>query len=221
MFSELHKTKARQLSPLDHLISAAQTALMTMASTPVGTGRPDPARDMNAGELTDAQKRESVRLMRVNHVGEVCAQALYEGQALTAQDGRVRDAMIQAASEEQDHLIWCENRLKALQGRKSLLNPLWYVGAFGMGAIAGWAGDRWSLGFLKETEHQVEAHLDSHLDRLPKEDLLSRAVVQQMKEDEHQHAQTAEGAGAAELPWPVPALMRRAARVMTQTARWI
>ena len=221
MFSELHRTKMRQLSPLDHLISAAQTALTTMTSTPVGTGRPDPAKDLNAGELTNAQKRESARLMRVNHVGEVCAQALYEGQALTAQDGRVRDAMIQAAVEEQDHLIWCENRLKALQGRKSLLNPIWYAGAFGMGAIAGWAGDRWSLGFLKETEQQVEAHLDSHLDRLPEADYPSRAVVSQMKDDEHKHAQSAKNAGAAELPWPVPALMRQAARVMTQTARWI
>ena len=221
MFSQLQRTKTRQLSPLDHLISAAQTALETVASTPAGTGRPDPAKDVNAGELTDAQKRESVRLMRVNHVGEVCAQALYEGQALTAQDGRVRDAMIQAAVEEQDHRIWCENRLKALKGRKSVLNPIWYAGAFGMGVLAGWAGDRWSLGFLKETEHQVEAHLDSHLDRLPEEDYPSRAVVSQMKDDVHKHAQTAKDAGAADLPWLVPALMRRAARVMTQTARWI
>lgn len=213
--------KARQLSPLDHLISAAQTALTTILSTPVGTGRSDPARDLKADVLNDAQKRESAGLMRVNHVGEVCAQALYEGQALTARDGRVRDALIQAAAEEQDHLIWCENRLKDLGGRKSLLNPLWYFGAFGMGALAGWAGDRWSLGFLKETEYQVEAHLESHLDRLPQEDLRSRAVVKQMKEDEHKHAETAKKVGATELPWPVPALMRRVSRVMTGTARWV
>jgi len=211
----------RQLSPLDHLISAAQTALTTIASTPVGTGRMDPARELKSGALSEADKRESARLMRVNHVGEVCAQALYEGQALTAHDGRVRDALIQAAAEEQDHLIWCENRLKDLGGRASLLNPLWYIGAFGMGAVAGWAGDRWSLGFLKETEDQVEAHLDSHLDLLPKEDLRSRAVVQQMKEDEREHAQTAKRAGAAELPWPIPNVMRKVARVMTSTARWI
>jgi len=211
----------RQLSPLDHLISAAQTALTTIASTPVGTGRMDPARELESGALSEADKRESARLMRVNHVGEVCAQALYEGQALTAHDGRVRDALIQAAAEEQDHLIWCENRLKDLGGRASLLNPLWYIGAFGMGAVAGWAGDRWSLGFLKETEDQVEAHLDSHLDLLPKEDLRSRAVVQQMKEDEREHAQTAKRAGAAELPWPIPNVMRKVARVMTSTARWI
>ena len=211
----------RQLSPLDHLISAAQTALTTIASTPVGTGRMDPAREFESGALSEADKRESARLMRVNHVGEVCAQALYEGQALTAHDGRVRDALIQAAAEEQDHLIWCENRLKDLGGRASLLNPLWYIGAFGMGAVAGWAGDRWSLGFLKETEDQVEAHLDSHLDLLPKEDLRSRAVVQQMKEDEREHAQTAKRAGAAELPWPIPNVMRKVARVMTSTARWI
>jgi len=211
----------RQLSPLDHLISAAQTALTTIASTPVGTGRMDPARELESGALSEADKRESARLMRVNHVGEVCAQALYEGQALTAHDGRVRDALIQAAAEEQDHLIWCENRLKDLGGRASLLNPLWYIGAFGMGAVAGWAGDRWSLGFLKETEDQVEAHLDSHLDLLPEEDLRSRAVVQQMKEDEREHAQTAKRAGAAELPWPIPNVMRKVARVMTSTARWI
>ena len=211
----------RQLSRLDYLISAAQTALTTIAGTPVGTGRTDPAQELNADPLSDATKRESGRLMRVNHVGEVCAQALYEGQALIAHDGRVRDAMIQAASEEQDHLIWCENRLKELGGRTSLLNPLWYLGAFGMGALAGWAGDRWSLGFLKETEEQVEAHLDSHLDRLPNEDLRSRAVVQQMKDDEREHAQTAKHAGAAELPWPVPNLMRKVARIMTGTARWI
>tara|TARA_Y100000739_G_scaffold222845_1_gene224881 strand:- start:541 stop:1206 length:666 start_codon:yes stop_codon:yes gene_type:complete len=221
MPSSESRGKARQLSPLDHLISAAQTALTTIASTPVGTGRTDPARDLKADVLNDAQKRESAGLMRVNHVGEVCAQALYEGQALTARDGRVRDALIQAAAEEQDHLIWCENRLKDLGGRKSLLNPLWYFGAFGMGALAGWAGDRWSLGFLKETEHQVEAHLESHLDRLPQEDLRSRAVVKQMKEDEHKHAETAKKVGATELPWPVPALMRRVSRVMTGTARWV
>ena len=211
----------RQLSRFDFLISAAQTALTTIAGTPVGTGRADPAQEFNVDPLSDATKRESGRLMRVNHVGEVCAQALYEGQALIAHDGRVRDAMIQAASEEQDHLIWCENRLKELGGRASLLNPLWYLGAFGMGALAGWAGDRWSLGFLKETEEQVEAHLDSHLDRLPNEDLRSRAVVQQMKDDEREHAQTAKRAGAAELPWPVPNLMRKVARIMTGTARWI
>ncbi|HCK75571.1 MAG TPA: demethoxyubiquinone hydroxylase family protein [Gammaproteobacteria bacterium] len=213
--------RTRQLSALDQLISAVQTALTTIASTPVGTGRMDPARGFESGALSEADKRESVRLMRVNHVGEVCAQALYEGQALTARDGRVRNAMIQAASEEQDHLLWCENRLKDLEGRTSLLNPLWYLGAFGMGTVAGWAGDRWSLGFLQETEEQVEAHLDSHLDRLPQGDVRSRAVVQQMKEDERAHAQAAQHAGAAELPWPIPNLMRKVSRVMTGTARWI
>ncbi len=221
MAADEFKSRARELSPLDHLISAAQTALTTIAGTPAGTGRADPAKGLDAAELSDVDKRESVRLMRVNHVGEVCAQALYEGQALTARDRRVRDAMIKASAEEQDHLIWCENRLKELGGRRSLLNPLWYVGAFSIGALAGWTGDRWSLGFLKETEEQVEAHLDSHLDRLPSKDLRSREVVRQMKEDEHEHAQTAKRAGAAELPWPAPALMRKVAQVMTGTARWI
>ena len=190
------KAGGRELSLLDHLISAAQAALTTIASTPAGTGRADPTQGLDAARLSDSDKRESVRLMRVNHVGEVCAQALYEGQALSGRDGRVRDAMIQAAAEEQDHLVWCENRLEELGGRRSFLNPLWYVGAFGMGALAGWMGDQWSLGFLKETEQQVEAHLDSHLDRLPNGDLRSRAVVQQMKEDEHGHAQAAKRAGA-------------------------
>ena len=221
MAADEFKSRARELSPLDHLISAAQIALTTIAGTPAGTGRADPAQGLGANELSDVDKRESARLMRINHVGEVCAQALYEGQALTARDRRVRDAMIKASVEEQDHLIWCERRLKELGGRRSLLNPLWYVGAFSMGALAGWAGDRWSLGFLKETEEQVEAHLDSHLDRLPSKDLRSQEVVRQMKEDERKHAQTAKRAGAAELPWPVPALMRKVARVMTGTARWI
>ena len=221
MASEESRTEARQLSSLDHLISAAQTAVTTIASTPVGTGRIDPAQELESGTLSEADKRESARLMRVNHVGEVCAQALYEGQALTAHEGRVRDTMMQAAAEEQDHLIWCENRLKELGGRASLLNPFWYFGAFGMGALAGWMGDRWSLGFLKETENQVETHLDNHLDRLPNEDHRSRAVVQQMKDDEREHAQAAKRAGAAELPWPVPNVMRKVARVMTGTARWI
>ena len=211
----------RQYSPLDQLFISAQTALTTVFGSPRGTGRPDPAESVDCPELDPEQMRESARLMRVNHVGEVCAQALYEGPALAARSGDVRDAMSRAAAEEQDHLLWCEQRIKELGGRKSLLNPLWYTGALCIGAFAGVAGDKWSLGFLRETEEQVEAHLDSHLDRLPLQDLRSRAVVSQMKSDERAHAQTAQSAGGATLPWPLSRLMRTAARIMTGAARWV
>ncbi len=159
--------------------------------------------------------------MRVNHVGEICAQALYQSQALTSRSVRVRHTLTLAALEEQDHLRWCENRINSLGGRKSLLNPVWYLGSFTIGLAAGFAGDRTNLGFLRETEKQVEGHLHSHLDRLPKKDLASRAVVGTMKEDEKQHGETAHRAGASELPLPIKSLMRLASRVMTGTAHWI
>ena len=159
--------------------------------------------------------------MRVNHVGEVCAQALYEGQALTAKNNAVKLAMRNAAAEEQDHLLWCNSRLHDLDGRASLLNPLWYVGSFMMGAVAGLSGDRRNLGFVKETEEQVEAHLNSHLDLIPEADLKSRAVVEQMRKDERAHAETAADAGAEDLPHPIPWAMRVVAKVMTRTAHWI
>jgi ubiquinone biosynthesis monooxygenase Coq7 len=172
-------------------------------------------------ELTDTQRRHAVGLMRVNHTGEVCAQALYDGQMLVAREPRLRQMLERAGREETEHLAWTEQRLAALDGRKSLLNPLFYAGSFALGALAGLAGDRWSLGFLAETERQVEEHLDGHLVRLPAEDAKSRAVVEQMKLDEAGHAVTARRQGAAELPLPVRAAMRVAARVMTGSSRWL
>jgi ubiquinone biosynthesis monooxygenase Coq7 len=171
--------------------------------------------------MTDAERQESARLMRVNHVGEVCAQALYQSQAVTARSNRVRQTMVQAAAEESDHLNWCEGRLRELGGRKSLLNSLWYAGAFAIGSAAGLAGDRWNLGFLEETEKRVEGHLASHLDRLPASDTRSRAVVEVMKQDEHRHACSARAAGALDLPQPVKRLMQAASRVMTTAAYWL
>jgi ubiquinone biosynthesis monooxygenase Coq7 len=159
--------------------------------------------------------------MRVNHSGEVCAQALYHGQALTARDAAAKGALEHAAQEETEHLAWTERRIDELEGKKSLLNPLWYAGSFAMGAAAGLLGDRWNLGFLAETEHQVAAHLDGHLRRLPAEDEKSRAILEQMKEDEGRHATSALQHGAAALPDPAKFAMRFASRVMTRTAYWI
>jgi ubiquinone biosynthesis monooxygenase Coq7 len=172
-------------------------------------------------DLTPQERRLSGALLRVDHVGEVCAQALYQAQALAARSPYLRAQMQRAAAEEVDHLAWTERRLGQLGARTSLLNPLWYAGAFGIGLLAGLAGDRWSLGFVAETERQVEQHLASHLDRLPSADAPSRAIVEQMKIDEAQHAATAEASGAAPLPAPVKMAMRLAARLMTQTAHYI
>ncbi len=170
----------------------------------------------------DAQaKALAGALMRVNHVGEVCAQALYQAQALTARSESARAQMLAAAGQETDHLAWTEDRLKALGARPSLLNPLWYAGAFAIGLVAGRLGDAQSLGFVAETERQVEAHLAGHLERLPSEDTASRAVVAQMQADEAQHARNAEASGAARLPWPVQQAMKLAAKVMTVTAHRI
>jgi len=171
--------------------------------------------------LTPEEKREAAALMRVNHVGEVCAQALYTAQAASTRDPALCRHLERAAAEETDHLAWTSARLEELGGRPSLLNPLWYAGAFGLGLLAGRLGDRVSLGFVMETERQVEAHLASHLDRLPATDLSSRAIVAQMKEDEAAHAAQAASAGGAELPAPVKGLMRAAAKVMTTTAHYI
>jgi ubiquinone biosynthesis monooxygenase Coq7 len=171
--------------------------------------------------LGSPELRESAALMRVNHVGEVCAQALYTAQALATRDPALRDRFQRAANEETDHLAWTAERLTELGARPSVLNPLWYAGAFGLGLLAGRLGDRLSLGFVVETENQVEAHLQSHLDRLPANDHASRAIVAQMKDDEAAHAAQALQAGAAELPPPAKALMRAAAKVMTTTAHYI
>lgn len=159
--------------------------------------------------------------MRVNHAGEVCAQALYSGQSLLARDDRVRATLRMAASEERDHLAWCEGRLRELGSRPSVLSPLWYAGSFGLGVIAGAAGDRWSMGFLAETEAQVERHLEGHLQRLPPSDERSREVIEQMKADEARHGSAGRALGGADLPLPVKAAMRLASRVMTRTAYYV
>ena len=211
----------RTYSSLDRLICAADDTLAVLFGRQAGTNRPDPAEGIVEGDLTPTEKNLSARLMRVNHVGEICAQALYQSQALTSRSERVRKTLSLAALEEQDHLRWCESRINSLGGRKSLLNPAWYLGSFVVGLAAGFAGDRINLGFLRETEKQVEGHLRSHLDRLPEKDLASRAVVDAMKEDEQQHGETAHQAGSADLPIPVKSLMRLASRVMTGTAHWI
>ena len=181
--------------------------------------RPQPSADET--HLSPAERKLSGALLRVDHVGEVCAQALYQAQALTARDARMRAHMERAAEQEVDHLAWTERRLEQLGAHTSVLNPLWYAGAFGIGLVAGLAGDRWSLGFVAETERQVEQHLAGHLDRLPVSDAPSRAIVEQMKRDEAEHATAAEQSGAASLPTPVKLAMRLAARVMTQTAHHI
>ena len=171
--------------------------------------------------LTEPEREKSVRLMRVNHAGEIAAQALYQGQALTARDPTVADSMRQAAAEEIDHLAWCEQRLGELQGRPSLLNPAWFLGSFAIGALAGALGDRYSLGFIAETEKQVEAHLRSHMERLPAADSRSRAIVEQMTHDEVAHGAQATALGARRLPFPVRAAMRLTSRLMTRGAYWL
>jgi ubiquinone biosynthesis monooxygenase Coq7 len=210
---------------LDTFITAADRALRALLAPPAA-GRPVPPipvgkdKDARKGDaaLSSEEKRESAALMRVNHAGEVAAQALYHAQALFARDAEVREFMLQAGREETDHLAWCETRLSELGSRPSVLNPLWYVGSFGIGALAALMGDKASLGFVAETERQVEGHLKSHLDRLPVDDARSRAIVEAMVHDEVGHGRQAENAGAAVLPGPVRELMRRTAKVMTHTA---
>jgi ubiquinone biosynthesis monooxygenase Coq7 len=210
--------QTRKQSFLDEVIGQADQALRTVFGEPSGSGRPDPARTREEGELAAAGKARSLNLMRVNHAGEVCAQALYQGQALTARQEDTRRQMAQAAEEENDHLQWCRHRIHELGGHTSLLNPLWYSGSLAIGAITGLLGDKWSLGFLAETEQQVVQHLDGHLQRLPKNDEKSRAILEQMKIDEGEHRTTALNAGGVELPDPVKRLMTLASRVMTTTA---
>lgn len=205
------------MNPLDQFITTFDLGLRTVFATP-HAGRPYPAAAVPEADLSEADKTRAAALMRVNHVGEVCAQALYAGQALTTKNEDVRAELERAAREETDHLAWCEARINELGGRKSLLNPLWFGGAFGMGVAAGLLGDKWNLGFLAETERQVEAHLDGHLEKLPEADARSRAVVEQMKTDEAHHAQTAVDHGGAPLPMPVKMAMRFAADVMRKTA---
>ncbi len=204
----------------DRILVSIDNALRTVAGA-VHASRPNPAGPGGDEPLPAAQRRLAGALMRVNHVGEVCAQALYQAQALTARSEDLRGRMQQAAREETDHLAWTQQRLRELDDRPSLLNPLWYAGAFGVGLLAGRLGDRISLGFVIETERQVEQHLAGHLERLPTEDRRSRAIVAAMKDDEARHADEAQAAGGAPLPAPVGWLMRAAARVMTTVAHRI
>jgi len=206
-------------SPIDELLGIADRALRTLTAEPVAA-RPYPANEPS-DELSDDERRESAALMRVNHVGEVCAQALYEAQALGARSPQLRESFLAAARDEADHLAWTQRRIRELGGRTSLLNPLWYAGAFGIGLLASRLGDRASLGFMAETERQVEAHLQGHLDRLPAGDIASREVVKQMQHDEIHHAHTATAMGGVALPFPVRAAMRLAAKVMTTTAHYV
>lgn len=208
------------LSPTDHLLGVLDRALRTVAAPAVAL-RANPAGSLPEADLAEvgaAQRREAAALMRVNHVGEVCAQALYDAQALVTRDPALRETFKAAASEETDHLAWTEARIRELGGRTSVLNPLWYAGAFAIGALAARIGDRQSLGFMAETERQVEQHLAGHLQRLPAADQRSRAIVGQMKVDEARHADTAMAHGGVALPAPMRFAMKLAARVMTRTA---
>ena len=210
--------KSRHYSPADKFLMHLDTGLRTVLGRPQTTERPNPAENIDEAELTQTEKALAGRLMRINHAGEVAAQGLYEGQSLTARLPEVRDKMERAAREENDHLAWCESRLNELGSHKSLLNPLWYGGSLAIGALAGLAGDKWSLGFVTETEHQVVRHLDSHLAQISEKDNKSRAILQQMKEDEGHHATAALHAGGAELPYPIKKFMALTSRVMTLTA---
>ena len=212
-----HMPATRRLSPLDQFLARSQHAMETVFGRPAA-GRPNPAGDEPDVELDPAQRRHAAGLMRINHVGEICAQALYVGQAAVARDPETRDHLLEAAQEETDHLAWCADRLEELDDRPSLLNPLWYAGAYAIGLAAGLRGDGWNLGFVVETERQVEAHLEEHLDTLPPEDLRSRRILEQMKLDEARHADNAEAAGARILPQPIPAVMSLASKVMKTVA---
>lgn len=205
------------LSPLDQLIVAFDRGLRTVSGT-LRSARPLPGEALPEAELSDVERRHAAGLMRVNHSGEVCAQALYQGQALASGNDDLKAALAGAAREEEDHLAWTGHRLRELRGHTSLLAPLWYAGSLAIGYAAGKLGDDWNLGFLKETERQVEAHLQGHLDRLPESDLRTRAIVEQMKADEAGHADMAAELGARELPLPVKLAMKLTAKVMTTVA---
>ncbi|MBS0569479.1 MAG: 2-polyprenyl-3-methyl-6-methoxy-1,4-benzoquinone monooxygenase [Proteobacteria bacterium] len=208
----------RHLSMFDRVIVEIERGLGTSLDAKPEARRPTPAVGIAEGDLDEAARRHTAGLMRVNHTGEVCAQALYSGQAAVARDDGNRARLLHAAAEETDHLAWCGERLEALASRPSLLNPLWYAGSFAIGAIAALVNDKVSLGFVVETERQVEAHLGEHLERLPAADAASRAVVAQMQVDEARHGRMAKDAGGIELPPPIPALMRLASGLMKAVA---
>ena len=205
---------------IDRIITGFDKGLRTLFA-PAQTLRPVPGEAIPDASLDESQRQRSASLMRVNHSGEVCAQALYQGQALTARDTAAKQALEQAAQEETEHLAWTERRIAELGGSKSVLNPLFYAGSFAIGAMSGLLGDKWNLGFLAETERQVVRHLEGHLERLPAEDQKSRAIVEQMREDEARHATSALDHGAAELPAPVKAALKASSKLMTETAYWL
>lgn len=213
-------TLVRKTTTADALIGRFDRWLRGFGTATAVT-RPNPAAHLPAATLSEPQRREVAGLMRVNHAGEVCAQALYLGQALTARRPWLREHMLNAAAEEADHLQWCASRLEELNDHTSYLNPLWCLGSCAIGSVAGLSGDRWSLGFVAETEHQVEQHLEGHRRRLPAVDRRSRAIIEQMQLDEARHGRRALEAGGSELPLPVRLGMRLASRVMTTTARWL
>ena len=208
----------RHFSPFDQLIMQGDHAMRTIFGKPEITERDYPAEQIDDTELSEEQRKHVAGLMRINHAGEIAAQALYSGQALTAKLEDVRESMNRAAMEENDHLDWTDKRLEELGSQRSLLAPFWYAGSFAIGAIAGAAGDKWSLGFVAETEKQVVKHLDHHLQKLPENDSRSRAILEQMKEDEQRHATVALEHGGRDLPWIVRKMMTLTSKVMTKTA---
>jgi 3-demethoxyubiquinol 3-hydroxylase len=211
----------RDYTPVDRLLIRLQGALSAVAAPAAAPDRANPAAGVDEAELSAAERRHAAGLMRVNHAGEVAAQALYQGHALVARTPGVREHMLAAAAEERAHLAWCEERLRELGEGPSRLDPLWYAGSFAIGALAGLAGDRWSLGFVEETEKQVSDHLSGHLEKLPEHDAKSRAIVEEMRRDEERHGREAVEAGVAPLPRPVQSLMRGVARIMTRSAYWV
>lgn len=210
-------TTQRTLGPIDRLLDSAQNALSTVLGG-VRAERANPGRAEADVVLDDTERRHAAGLMRINHVGEVCAQALYVGQAAVARDPATRGQLLAAAQEETDHLAWCGDRLRELDSRPSLLNPLWYAGSYAIGALAGLRGDGWNLGFVVETERQVEAHIGEHLQSLPEADQRSRAILRVMQADEARHAEHAQAAGAKVLPAPIPSLMAAASKLMKTVA---
>ena len=205
---------------IDRFIAEFDQGLRTVLAE-AQTLRPFPDRDKSESQLSDSEKRRAAALMRINHSGEVCAQALYNGQALTARNPVTEAALREASQEETEHLAWCEKRIKELGSHKSFLNPMFYAGSFALGAFAGALGDKWNLGFLAETENQVGKHIEGHLKRLPEQDEKSRAILEQMKIDEAKHATTAITHGGAPLPLPVKLAMQLSSKIMTKTTYWI
>lgn len=211
----------RNFSPIDRALINLDQAVRTLFGRPQTTERPNPAAGIADTQFSEKERKHTARLMRINHTGEVCAQALYQGQALTARVPDVQRSMKRSALEENDHLHWCETRIEELGDRKSLLNPLWYAGSFTLGALAGLAGDKWSLGFVAETERQVESHLDGHLAEIPSTDEKTRTVLEEMKADEIHHAEVAKAAGGVSLPGPIKLAMRLTSQVMTRSVYWV